>query len=62
MPRYGTPSWEPTSKIEQTAGCESREIVLASRSNRSRISSSAAFFAGRTLTATSRPRWESRAR
>ena len=62
-PSPGSPSssWRPTSKSAQMCGCESREIVLASRSNRWRASGDEDRCRGRTLIATDRSRRVSRA-
>ncbi len=45
----------PTSKSAQMWGCDSAEIVFASRSRRWRSSADEDSVAGSTLTATSRP-------
>ena len=52
--RYSTPSALPTSYSAQMFECESCEIVLASRSNRCRISGDADRCCGSTFTATVR--------
>ncbi len=56
MTRYSTPSWFPTSYSAQMCGCESCEIVFASRSNRCRTSSLDERCVGSTLIATVRSR------
>ena len=61
MTRYSVSPSRPTSYSAQMWGCESCEIVFASRSNRWRVSGDAAVWDGSTLIATVRSRRVSRA-